>query len=137
MKAGKNCALKLGTFNVQGMGKWSIPGVKWDLLDATQFGDQMKQFLFGLGDGGEISFSGKMYSPDPGGQDALRTANLNQSQLTNLFFYQDATSYWALATSAYPSSYLLVTAWKIDADASGLLQSDYTVKVCGGAMQLN
>ena len=135
MIAGKNCAVMLGTYPIQGMGKWDMSGIKTDLLEATQFGDNWKQYLLGLSDGGEITFSGLLVCPDTNGQDMLRQANLLNSQITNLYFYQGTTSYWA-PTTTNPSSYFLITGWKISADKSGLVQADFTAKLSGSVVLL-
>jgi hypothetical protein len=135
MKSGKSCSVNMGTYKVQGMGKWDMAGIKTALLDATQFGDVWQQWLLGLSDGGEITFGGILVTPDAAGQDALRQANLLNSQLTDLRFYIDNTSYWAPSTTN-PSSYFLITGWRISADKAGLVTSDFTAKL-SGAPQLN
>ncbi len=135
-KVGKNCAIMIGTWEVLGMGKWSIPGAKADLLDSTEFGDQWKEYMIGLQDGGEITFSGVLVATDTTGQAALKQANMLNSQLTNLAFMIDSTSRFQLDLTDYPNSYMLVTAWKVEADKSNLLQTDFTVKVSGGPVTL-
>lgn len=135
-KVGKNCSIMIGTGNVLGMGKWSIPGAKADMLDSTEFGDQWKEYMIGLQDGGEITFSGVLVATDTVGQQALMSANMLNSQITNMAFMIDSTSAFKLNLTEFPNSYLLVTAWKVDADKSNLVQVDFTMRVSGGPMML-
>lgn len=133
-KKGKNCKVTIGANKVLGMGTFSIAGVDSDLLDDTEFGDDWKQFQIGLKDGGELTFNG-LYDPaDSTGQDYLRSANLNDAQVTNIRFYVDANSYWTPKTTN-PASYVLVTGWEISAEMNGMVQCSFTCKV-SGAMEL-
>lgn len=134
-KTGKDCKITLGTYKITGMGKWDMPGITTDLLESTEFGDQWKQYLLGLKDGGEITFDGFFIPDDSQGQAMLRTANLDGSQLTNLYFYVDNTSYFG-PTTTNPLSYFLIRGWKVGADKSGLVTGGFTAKL-SGAIQLN
>ncbi|NOR27607.1 MAG: hypothetical protein GQ540_03650 [Lutibacter sp.] len=129
-KSGRLCSIKLGTNLIQLMGTWSMPGVSTDLLESTAFGDDWKQFKTGLLDGGTITFNG-LYDPaDTTGQDALRTANEDSTELTDVRLYIDSTSYW-IPTTTGPASYMLVTDWEIGADKSALMTASFSLKVSG------
>jgi hypothetical protein len=131
---GKNAKVSFGaTTKVTGIGTWDMPGINTDLLESTEFGDEWKQYLAGLKDGGEITFEG-LFDPADGGQEDLRDANLLGSSLTTLRFYVDNTSYFA-PTTTNPASSLLITRWSVKADKSGLLTTSFTAKV-SGAMEL-
>jgi len=131
---GKNCKVTLGSDKVLGMGVVSLSGVETDLLDKTQFGDDWKQWENGLKDGGELTFNG-MYDPaDSTGQDVLRTANENDTQVTDIRFYVDANSYWTPKTTS-PASYVLVTGWNVEASKDGMVECSFTCKI-SGAMEL-
>ncbi len=105
--------------------------------------DNWKHFEFGLLDGGNITFSG-LYDPaDTTGQDALKLANVNQTDITTLRLYIDNTSYFEpCATTGYwtPAnttgndselSKVNCTAYTINADKGALVQTDFTLKVSG------
>lgn len=130
IKEGKNCKVSLGTNKVLGIGTWNMGGVATDQLDASQFGDQWKQFLLGQKDGGTITFAGLYDSADVTGQDALRDANANDTQITDIRFYVDATSYWTPSTTN-PTSFVKVTSFEISAAQNGLVQVSFSCKVSG------
>ncbi len=132
--AGKNCKVSVGSDKVLGMGTVALSGVETDLLDQTQFGDDWKQWLNGLKDGGELTFNG-MYDPaDSTGQDVLRTANENDTQVTDIRFYVDAASYFIPKTTN-PASYILITGWTVEASKDGMVECGFTAKI-SGAMEL-
>jgi hypothetical protein len=103
-----------------------------------------KKFEFGLNDGGTISFSG-LYDPaDSTGQGVLRATNLNKSDITNIRLYVDQSSYYepcqstgyfgpgALSTGYETvKSWVNVTSFNVKADKSGLMTSDFQMKVSG------
>jgi hypothetical protein len=130
IKEGKNCKVSLGANKVLGIGTWNMGGVATDQLDASQFGDQWKQFLLGQKDGGTITFAGLYDSADTTGQDALRDANANDTQITDIRFYVDATSYWIPSTTN-PLSFVKVTSFEISAAQNGLVQVSFSCKVSG------
>jgi hypothetical protein len=127
---GKFCKVCLGTFQIAGLGSWEMTGVTTDLLESTEFGDDWKQFEMGLKDGGEITFSGLYDRTDSTGQEDVIDANLNDTQVTDFRCYVDTTSYWVPATTS-PTSYVLITQWRISADKSGLVQFSGTAKISG------
>ena len=143
IKIGKDCAVKIGAATVVGMGTWSLSGITSDQLESTQFGDSWKQFKFGLKDGGQITFNG-LYDPaDTTGQDVLRAANLDNTNITTIRLYLDNTSYlepcqttswWTASDSTnnetFPS-HVNVTSYDISADKSGLMNTSFTCKVSG------
>jgi len=130
IKEGKNCKVSLGANKVLGIGTWNMGGVATDQLDASQFGDQWKQFLLGQKDGGTITFAGLYDSADTTGQDALRDANANDTSITDIRFYVDATSYWIPSTTN-PLSFVKVTSFEISAAQNGLVQVSFSCKVSG------
>lgn len=130
-KKGKSCKVTNLANTILGMGVWSINGVTSDQLEDTEFGDSWKTYLYGLKDGGQVSFSGYYDPADTTGQDVLRTANENETPLTDLRFYVDSTSYWRPNSTGTPSSHIIITSWDISADKSGLVQCSFTGKVSG------
>jgi len=127
---GKNCKVSLGSSKILGMGNWTMSGVTTDQIEDSEFEDEWKQFKLGLKDGGTATFNGQYDKTDSTGQDALRTANENDTELTDLRFYVDATSYW-VPTTTNPASYVKIISWDISADKNGLVQCSFTAKVSG------
>ena len=142
-KSGKNCKVALGTYQVLGLGTWSINGISSEQFDNSEFGDNWKTYLFGMKDGGNVSVSGLFKPADETGQEELRLANLENTDISNLRLYVDNTSYFEpCQTTGYFSpfnttgadtqlSYVNVTSYNAKADKSGLLQTDFTCKVSG------
>jgi len=142
-KVGKDGSVKLGTNAVVGMGTWTMDGITTDEFDASEFGDDWKTYLYGMKDGGTISFNGHYDPADSTGQDILLQANALNSALSTLRFYVDNTSYWVPnQTSGYFSptlttgagtelSTLHITSINIGMDKSGLGTISFTAKVSG------
>lgn len=128
---GKDCKVTDGTNKILGMGTWSISGITSEQFEDTEFEDDWKSYQYGLKDGGEVSFSGYYDSADTAGQDVLRTANENDTELTDLRFYVDSTSYWRPNSTGDPASFILISSWEINADKSGLVVVTFTGKVSG------
>lgn len=91
---GKDAKVTIGTTTVLGMGTWSMGGVTTEEFDASAFGDQWKTFLYGMKDGGTITFNGHLNMADVTGQQILFAANAKNSAIASLRFYVDNTSYW-------------------------------------------
>jgi hypothetical protein len=127
---GKNCIVKLGANKILGMGNWNISGVQSDQIEDSEFEDEWKQFKLGMKDGGTVSFAGQYDKADSTGQDALRTANENDTELTDLRFYVNDASYWVPTTTS-PVSHIKIMSWEISADKNGLAQCSFTGKVSG------
>lgn len=131
-KPGKLASVKIGASKVAGIGTWSMSGLTRDVLEDTEFGDDIKTFVFGAADGGMLDFNG-LYDPsDTTGQVALRTAVLNStsygSGTTGLNFYLDATSYWSISGTG---TLLPTKCDTISMDKSGLGQISFSCKVSG------
>lgn len=129
-KSGANCAVKLGTTTVVGVGNFTMSGVVIDQYETSAFGDTRKTFISGMQDGGQISFSGVYDPADTTGQTALRNYADNGTQLTSLRLYIDGNSYW-IPTTTNPASYVTITDWSINADMQDAIRMDFTAKVSG------
>lgn len=142
-KSGRYCAVKIGTNTVLGQGTWSLNGVTADQMDASEFGLTWKRFEFGMMDGGTVAFSGLFDPADITGQEALREANIENTDLTTIRLYIDNTSYYEpCQTTGYLSptttsgastelSLVNVISWDVSADKSGLMQGSFNLKVTG------
>lgn len=128
---------------VAGIGTWSINGVKSDQIDISSFGDEWKQYAFGMKDGGEISFDGFFDPEDAAGQEILRQANLYNSALTTLKLWIDNKSYFmpcqttgyfspTLTTGApTKASYVNITGYDVKKDMSTMDKCTFSGKVSG------
>ena len=135
----------IGTDTVVGMGTWSMPGISTDQLDASAFQDTWKTYLYGMKDGGTITFNGHLNMSDTVGQQILVAANAKNSALDNLMFWMDSVSYWEPnQTTDYLGPGILSTgmgtpglcsvnivAMTIGMDKSGLGTISFTAKVNG------
>jgi len=144
VKVGRDCKATLGTHTVLGMGTWSMDGITADQLESSEFGVKWKTYEFGMNDGGTIAMTGLFDPADVTGQNALRVANLNKSDISDLRLYVDNTSYFepcqttgyfgpgALSTG-YDTikSRVNVTSYNVKADKSGLLATDFSMKISG------
>ena len=127
---GKNCKVSLGANKVLGMGNWTLSGVESDQIEDTEFEDEWKQYKLGMKDGGTVTFNGQYDATDTTGQDVLRTANENDTEITDIRFYVDANSYWTPTTTS-PASHVKVISWEINSDKNGLVQATFSCKVSG------
>jgi hypothetical protein len=127
---GKNCKVSIGAEKILGMGNWTLSGIVTDQIEDSEFEDEWKQFKLGLKDGGTISFNGQYDKTNAAGQGALRDANENDTELTDLRFYVDASSYW-VPTTTNPASHIKIVGWDVSSDKNGLVQCSFTGKMSG------
>lgn len=142
-RRGSGFSVKLGSNLVVGMGSVSINGIQVDQMETTAFGDSWKTFMTGMKDGGDLSFDGFFDPDDTTGQDVLRAANLNNTNVTNLRVYIDNTSYFEpcqttgyfsptlTSNQATQKSWLNIISWDVKGDKSGVAQTSFKAKVSG------
>lgn len=142
-RLGKGFRIKLGGNAVAAITSITLPSVTSDQIDVTAMGDNWKQYLYGLKDGGEVALSGFFDPDDATGQQALEYANLEGAQITNFQAMIDNTSYLCpcqttgyyspTSTSGCPTqaSYVNVTKFSKKAEKGGVAQIDFTLKVSG------
>ena len=121
-----------GTYVVSEMGQYSLSGFSRDALDSTAFGDDVKEFTFGVADAGEITFSGNYDPADTTGQEFINSYCSNGSVFTTgmLRLYVDSTSYLTIG-----GGNILITKTKAIAfDKAGLGTISFTGKLSGSAM---
>lgn len=143
VKGGKDCKVTLGANSVLGMGTWSLNGITSDQMDTTVFDQNWKTFEFGAKDGGTIGFNGLLDPADTTGQDTLRAAQLNNTDISNIRLYVDDTSYYEpCQTTGYfsPSnttgndtilSHVNVTSYDVGADKGSMVTASFQCKVSG------
>jgi hypothetical protein len=139
VKVGKNASVKIGTSVVAEMGTWSLDGITNELLDATAFGDEYKEYALGVGDWGGISFNGSFDMTDTNGQLLLDSAHKNKTVLNTIRFYIDNTSYYTpnitTAGGGLASAGVLMQTIAISFDKSGIGTISFSAK-CTGPMIL-
>ena len=141
----------LGEDTVAEMGTWNLSGVQADEFDSSAFGDNWKQFEYGMKDGGTVTFNGWFDPTDIDGQIALQVANLDNTALTSMRFYYNQTSYYEVCQTAgffAPTTALSsgqntlagsmrITAFDIGFDKAGLGTISFTGKVSGVLVRVN
>jgi len=140
VKVGKNASVKFGTTSVAEMGTWSLDGITNELLDATAFGDEYKEYALGVGDWGGISFNGSFDMTDTTGQVLLDSAHKNKTVLTSIRLYIDNTSYYTPNTNVtssggVASAGVLMQTIAISFDKAGIGTISFSAK-CTGPMIL-
>ena len=130
--SGKLSKVMYGSVKLAGLSTWSLSGYVPQTLEDTEFGDTIQSFVFGgAGDPGTVTFSGNYDSADTTGQTAFATACKAEVPLTNLYFYETATAYWAVA----PGGQILPT--KCDAvvmERNALGKIDFAGRISGAVM---
>jgi hypothetical protein len=142
-KAGYLAKVTLGSNKILGIGNWSMDGMSIAEIDDTEFGDESTKYVLGIMDGGSISFAGNHKPGDTTGQLALLTAWDARTELTDLRFYIDETSYYMpCATTGYlhPGkttgantvvSSVLMKGAPVSYDKGGLGSISFSVRVNG------
>jgi hypothetical protein len=135
--------VSLGATKVLGLGNWELSGITADEMDDSEFGDEFKKYEFGQKDGATVKFAGLHKPGDTTGQDVLKVANLNNTDITTLRLYIDNTSYYEpCRTTGYfsPSlttgqatqiSHVNVRSFNVSKDKSGLDKVDFDCRVSG------
>ena len=144
-KIGIECKVTIGANTIIGLGTWTISGGSYAELDDTDFGDDDNRTLRGLRTGGTATFAGSYKKDDVTGQDKIRDAYWLKSDLTDLRFYVDDTSYYTpnsttaagggLPAETMVSHIKILTEPNISVNKGGLATIDFAGKV-EGAMRL-
>jgi len=144
-KSGIDCKVTIGSSSVIGCGTWAFSGGSYAELDDTDFGDDDTIMLRGVRTGGTVTFSGSYKKDDTTGQDKIRDAYWLKSNMTDLRFYVDDSSYYTPnnttdASGGLPGETMIshikiMTEPNISVDKSGLATIDFEGKI-EGAMRL-
>lgn len=130
---GRLAKVMYGSTVIAGMGTWSMTGFVPDVAEDTAFGDTVKKWKqAGIGDAGEVAFSGNYDPADTNGQVALNALANTDSELTNLYFYESTSVFWRVAAGGA----IVLTkfnAVKMDKNALGTV--DFTGKVSAKPME--
>ncbi len=132
-----------GATTIAGIGTWESSGTSADEIDISQFGDNWKQTMLGMKDGGDYTFSGLADPSDTTGQQALAYYNNEGTDVTDIQFWISTTQYYEpCQTEGYfsptttsgantPTSYVHISEVKVTTDKSDAVQVSFTAKVSG------
>ncbi len=144
-KIGRDAKVTIGSHTIVGIGTWGFSGGNYAELDDTEFGDDDTQILRGIRSAGSVTFSGNYKKDDTTGQDKIRDAYWLKSDLTDLRFYVDDTSYYTpnsttaagggLPAETIVSHIKIMAEPSISFDKNGLGSIDFSGSVIG-AMRL-
>ena len=132
-KSGRIASVRIGTYKVAGQGTWTLSGFTRETIEEDSWDLDIKKKHFGVGDAGELTFSGLYDALDATGQDLLNSACLNSSLFTggNLRFYVDNTSYWTVDTGF---TVLITKCQSVTLEKSAMGTVDFSAAVSGGHM---
>jgi len=129
---GRLAKVMYGSVRLAGLSTWSMSGYTNPTLDDTEFGDTVQSFTFGgMADPGTVSFSGFHDPADTTGQASLATAAVAGIPLSNLYFYETTTRYWAVAAGGH---ILPTKCDSITFDKNALATVSFEGKISGAAM---
>lgn len=129
---GRLAKVMYGSVRLAGLSTWSMSGFTNPTLDDTEFGDTVQSFTFGgMADPGTVAFSGFHDPADTTGQVALAVAAAAGIPLSNLYFYETTTRYWAVAAGG---QILPTKCDSITFDKNALATTSFEGKVSGAAM---
>jgi len=135
VKVGKNAKVTVGANTVAEMGTWSLDGITNELLDATAFGDEYKEYAIGVGDWGGVSFNGSFDMTDTDGQLLLDSAHKNKTVLNSIRLYIDSVNYYTpnitTAKGGLASAGVLMQTIAISFDKSGIGTISFSAKCTG------
>lgn len=145
---GKDCKVTLGATSVLGLGTWKYTPGDTIELDDTEFTDTTEKIKLGTRKRGTITFTGLAKKQDTTGQEVLKRAKINGTNITNLRLYESDTSYYEpCQTTGYFApdsttgndtqvSYVNVTSFDISSDKSGLGSINFTLTVSGDMVEV-
>lgn len=128
---GKLSKVMYGSVKIAGLSTWTLSGYTAQTLEDTEFGDTIQSFVFGgADDPGSVAFSGNYDSTDTG-QSTFAAACKAGVPLTNLYFYETATKYWAVA----PGGQILPTKCDgVTMERNALGKIEFAGKISAAAM---
>jgi len=129
---GRLAKVMYGSVKIAGLSTWSMSGFTNPTLDDTEFGDTIQSFVFGgMGDPGTVAFNGFYDPADTTGQASLSAATIAGIELSNLYFYETTTKYWAVA----PGGKILPTKCdSITFEKNSLATISFEGKISGAVM---
>lgn len=130
---GRLAKVMYGSTVVAGLGTWSMSGFIPDVKEDTAFGDTVMSWKqAGIGDAGELSFSGNYDPSDTNGQVALNALANTDAELTNLYFYESTSVFWRVSSGG---AIVLTKFNAITMDKNDLGKIDFTAKISKEPME--
>jgi hypothetical protein len=130
--SGKLAKVMYGGVKIAGLSTWTMSGYEAPTLEDTEFGDTVQSFIFGgAGDPGTVTFQGYYDPLDTTGQAAFAAACKSGVALSNLYFYENETRYWAVAAGG---KILPTKCDSIVFEKNALGMVDFAGKVSGAVM---
>ena len=137
----------LGANTVVGMGTWQWTGMSRAMLDDSEFGTEGAAYLGDMLECGKVTFSGNYKKDDTTGQDVLKSALINNSNVTDIRLYVDSVSYYTPNSTTAAGGGLLagwpvghVVVESLDIDFSGpkgaLGKVNFSAQVCKSPLRL-
>ena len=118
---GRDSRIKKNNVVVSKMSSFSL-SVNDEEIDITSFGDVWAKNAIGMRNW-QASVSG-FYIKDNTEQNAIRAANINGTQLTDIEFYLDATSYYDIDVVTDNEAACTVTSFTITSDNNSVVAFD-------------
>ena len=134
LKAGYKGRIKIGATVVAGCATWSYSGDVREMLEDTEFGDEIKTHIPGQIEGGELSISGNFLIDEDSGQQLLKTRFDAGTQMTDLEAYLSETDSFYLTpdSATTPASFATCTSYlAVTNDKSGVGTFTATFKISG------
>jgi len=120
--------------SISSMGEFSIGGVSRDTIEDTAFEDRVKKYIFGIGSGGDFSFSGYYDPDDSNGQDLIDIARFRGTLIgKELRFHVDEDHHFQIST---PGKLLITKSKSIVFDKNNLGKIAFSGTVSGGVFDL-
>jgi len=135
VKIGKLAKVVLNGVTVAEIGSYTLSGLSVDSIETTAFGDEAKDFIPGMVDPGEVTFSGNYDPTDAFGQIALEAACKNGTEYGpgEIRFYLDANTYLTPLTGGV----IIITKCKaISMEKSGVGTVEFSGKLSGNTLTI-
>jgi hypothetical protein len=127
-----NAKVAIGGTKINGLGTFTLSLGTTEDIDTTQFGDTYREYQDGLKEGGDFSYDGWLDIADTNGQIAIMNAQRDNTSLTDLRFYVNASSYWAPnKTGNQSDSYCKIRNVSMTADQGDAVRVSMSGRVSG------
>lgn len=135
VRTGRYAKVTVNNNLVAEMGQYSMSGFNRDTLEHTSFGDNVKRFIAGHVDGGEITLSGYFDVTDTNGQRVLEDACENGTifQPGGIKVFISETEYF---TAGVGGTMFVTKAKGVTMEKYGIASTQFTIKVCGAAVTM-
>lgn len=134
MISGKLCRVYIGTAAVVNIESWSASGMVAEVIRGNALDKEFTTKKHGNKDAGSVEIVGNYDPTDTTGQVAIKTAFLNDSELTNLYFTLDTsgTSKFCADITNDTLAYCIVTkVLAINADQASMAKMSATFELSG------